>query len=181
MNELKMIPLTEKYLELVRSWRNMPEVSTYMYSDEHISKQHHRDWFSKILNDPTSEYWIIQYNMKPIGLANIVGINHILKSCHWAFYLGESAARGAGIGTGVELFVINHVFQDLGLNKLRCEVFTFNEKVIKMHEKFGFRREAYFREHCFKDGEFKDVVGLALLKRDWDRLKDGFRRIGNGK
>lgn len=181
MNELKMIPLDEKYQELVRNWRNMPEVSAYMYSEEHISEQHHKKWFSAVMDDPASEYWVIEHNKKPLGLASITKVDYTLKSCYWAFYLGESAARGAGVGTGVELFIINHVFQNLGLNKLRCEVFTFNEKVIKMHEKFGFRREGYYREHCPKNGEFKDVVGLALLRKDWDRLKDGFRGIANGK
>ena len=40
-----------------------------------------------------------------------------------------------------------------------------------MHEKFGFRREAYYREHCSKNGKFEDVVGLALLKSEWIQLK----------
>lgn len=177
MHDLKMIPLAETHKELVRKWRNMPEVSAYMYSDEHISEQEHNMWFSKIMNDSSCEFWIIQYNKKPLGLASISGIDQTLKSCYWAFYLGESAARGAGVGTGVELYVINHVFQNLGLNKLRCEVFTFNEKVIRMHEKFGFRREAYYREHCLKQGEYKDVVGLGLLKKDWDRVKKYYEEL----
>lgn len=57
------------------------------------------------------------------------------------------------------------------LNKLRCEVFTSNDKVIKMHEKFGFRREAYYREHCIKNSKKLDVVGLALLESEWRILE----------
>ena len=36
-----------------------------------------------------------------------------------------------------------------------------------MHEKFGFRREAYYREHCFKNEKPIDVVGLGMLKIEW--------------
>jgi hypothetical protein len=64
------------------------------------------------------------------------------------------------------------VFETLNLNKLRCEVFTFNDKVIKMHEKFGFRREAFYREHCFKIDGYKDVIGLALLANEWNVVKE---------
>lgn len=63
----------------------------------------------------------------------------------------------------------------MNLNKLRCEVFVHNDKVINMHEKFGFRREAYYREHCIKGNEKLDVVGLAILKKEWQQLKPIFK------
>jgi UDP-4-amino-4,6-dideoxy-N-acetyl-beta-L-altrosamine N-acetyltransferase len=44
-----------------------------------------------------------------------------------------------------------------------------------MHEKFGFRREAYYREHCIKGNEKLDVVGLAILKKEWQQLKPIFK------
>ena len=81
--------------------------------------------------------------------------------------LGETQARGQGVGAGVEYIVLQHVFGSLGLNKLCCEVFADNEAVWKLHQSFGFTREALLREHVFKDGAFRDVVGLGILARDW--------------
>jgi RimJ/RimL family protein N-acetyltransferase len=86
--------------------------------------------------------------------------------------LGDTSIRGAGIGSKVEYNVLQYVFETLKLNKLNCTVFPFNESVIKMHEGFGFRREAYFRQHVLKDGVYYDVVGLALLKSEWITLKE---------
>ena len=40
-----------------------------------------------------------------------------------------------------------------------------------MHEKFGFRREAFYRQHVLKDNKFLDVVGLALLKQEWKQIR----------
>ena len=71
--------------------------------------------------------------------------------------------------------VLDYVFDTLKLNKLLCEVFVDNDKVITLHEKFGFRRESYFREHIRKNGIYKDVIGLALLKREWSQLCDILR------
>lgn len=162
----------EKDIEMVRNWRNSEEVSKYMYTDAKITKDQQAKWFEKISDSKNSKYWIIEYDGKPLGLASITDINYNLQSCFWAFYLGDTSVRGAGIGSKVEYNIINYVFNELNLNKLRCEVFVFNDKVIKMHEKFGFRREAYFREHCIKNDNRIDVVGLGLLKTDWEMIND---------
>ncbi|HOU98298.1 MAG TPA: UDP-4-amino-4,6-dideoxy-N-acetyl-beta-L-altrosamine N-acetyltransferase [Bacteroidales bacterium] len=172
MEDIKLQELTEQHLELVRNWRNSIEVSQYMYTDEIISKEQQIAWFKKVSSNPSYKYWIISYNEKYLGVANLYDINKNLSSCYWAFYLGDTSIRGAGIGAKVEFNVLKYVFEELNLNKLRCEVFVFNDMVIKMHEKFGFRREAYYREHCFKNGKFQDAVGLAMLKSEWEQIKD---------
>jgi UDP-4-amino-4,6-dideoxy-N-acetyl-beta-L-altrosamine N-acetyltransferase len=160
---------------MVRNWRNSEDVSQYMYSDEIITPEMQKKWFQKINSDTSSKFWIISYEGKSLGLASITKIDHVLKSCYWAFYLGDTSIRGAGIGAKVEYNLLSHVFNEMNLNKLCCEVFVSNDMVIKMHEKFGFRREAYYREHCFKNGKFEDAVGLAMLKREWDLLKDYYK------
>lgn len=171
MNDIILKPLSASDLELVRNWRNSSDVSKYMYTDTYITEENQKKWFNKVKDDPTSKYWIIEYQEKPLGLASISEINRNLSSCFWAFYLGDTSVRGVGIGSKVEFNVIEYVFNELNLNKLRCEVFSFNEKVIAMHEKFGFVKEAFFREHCIKNGEKIDVVGLGLIKSDWEKCK----------
>lgn len=170
--DIKLRDLNQSDLEKVRNWRNSEDVSKYMYTSNIILKEQQLSWFNKIKDDSTSKYWIIEYDGKDLGLISLTGISNVLGSCYWAFYLGDTGIRGAGIGGKVEYNVLNYVFEELKLNKLRCEVFVFNDNVIKMHEKFGFRREAYYREHCKKDGKFNDVVGLAILKSEWNVLKD---------
>ncbi len=176
MTDIVLKPLQREDLEMVRTWRNSPEVSSYMYSEKQISEEEQSLWFDRLATDKTSKYWIISSNDRPLGVANITAINTTLQSCYWAFYIGDTSVRGGGIGAKVEYNVLKYVFEELKLNKLRCEVFVFNDKVIKMHEKFGFRREAYYREHCMKNKEFHDVVGLALLKSEWLQMKESLRK-----
>ena len=114
---------------------------------------------------------MIEYK-KPIGVASLTGINKTLNNCYFGFYLGDTASKRVGIGAKVEYALLNYVFETLKLNKLRCEVFDFNNQVIRLHEKFGFRREAFYREHCYKNGSFQNVIGLALLKSEWKMIKN---------
>ena len=178
--DIELIPIEEKHLELVRNWRNSEEVSSFMYTSDFITPEDQKNWYRKISACPTSRYWIIKYDGKLLGVVSITEISHVFDSCFWAFYLGDTSVRGAGIGAKVEYKILNYVFDELNLNKLRCEVLTFNEKVIAMHEKFGFRREAYYRQHVKKDGVYYDVVGLAMLKKEWEQLKEyHYNRIYN--
>ena len=175
MKDICLIKLVREDIELVRTWRNSSEVAPYMYNENYIERDEQIKWFERVESESNSKYWIIEYEGKKLGLASITNIDKTLKSCYWAFYLGDLSVRGAGIGAKVEYNIIEYVFDVLQLNKLRCEVFVSNSKVITMHEKFGFRREAYYREHCIKGNEKLDVVGLGLLKDDWQIYREIMR------
>ena len=171
MKTVVLRDIRESDLELIRKWRSSDEVNKFMYTNANPSKEQQIRWFHQIQKDETCKYWMIEFEGTPLGVANLLNINKTFDSCEWAFYLGDTSIRGQGIGSKVEFQVIEYVFNMLGLNKLKCEVIDFNSKVIQMHENFGFRREAFFRDHFLKNGTHHDVVGLSLLKRDWDKIK----------
>jgi UDP-4-amino-4,6-dideoxy-N-acetyl-beta-L-altrosamine N-acetyltransferase len=155
------------------AWRNSPEVAAFMYSDHLISQAEHDRWFEGALVATDRRYWIIEADGAPAGLANLARIDRTARRCEWAYYLGEPATRGKGLGSRIEYIVLRHVFEAQGLNKLWCEVLVENEAVWKLHQSFGFTREALFRDHVWKDGRFQDVVGLGMLARDWEAARPG--------
>ncbi len=168
---VQLRPLTSEDSAQVLRWRNSPEVAAHMYSDHAISDSEHDRWLEAALSAGDRAYWIILYDQAAIGLANIVRIDLAARRCEWAYYLGSADTRGKGIGAAVEYIVLDHVFGTRGLNKLWCEVFVENEAVWKLHESFGFQREAHLRQHIYKRGRFLDVYGLGLLAADWDRVR----------
>ena len=160
-------PATAEDRDRLLEWRNQPEVARWMYTDHRITSEDHAHWFATALVDPRRRYWVIEADGKPVGLANLYDLAPEHGRSSWAYYLADPSTRGQGIGAVVEYWVIEHVFGGLGLNKLWCEVLIDNEGVWKLHEGFGFHREALFRQHVIKDGAPADVVGLGLLKSDW--------------
>jgi UDP-4-amino-4,6-dideoxy-N-acetyl-beta-L-altrosamine N-acetyltransferase len=157
--------------ERLLAWRNSPEVAAYMYTDHKITQAEHDRWFAGALTAEDRRYWIIELDGEPVGLANLARIDPIVRRCDWAYYLAEPSTRGRGVGAQVEYIVLRHVFESMGYHKLWCEVLLDNEAVWKLHESFGFRREATYREHVCKGGRFQDVVGLGMLKADWEAAK----------
>jgi UDP-4-amino-4,6-dideoxy-N-acetyl-beta-L-altrosamine N-acetyltransferase len=154
-------------------WRNRPEVAAYMYTDHRISPEAHARWFAGALAAADRRYWIIELDDAAVGLANLAGIDPVRRRCEWAYYLAEPEVRGRGVGAAVEFAMVDHVFAGLGLHKLWCEVLVENEAVWRLHESFGFKREALYRDHVWKADRFQDVVGLGLLAPDWARARAG--------
>lgn len=171
---LKLRKIREDDLAMVMNWRMDPDVTKYMYTDPKLDMEKQRMWFKAISVDETSKYWIINYDDIDVGLISITGFDSQNKRCSWAYYVADKNMRGKGIGVAVECNVYDYVFNRLGLEKLCCEVFSFNDKVVQLHEKFGSRREGYLRNHIIKDGKSYDVVSLAILKAEWTGIRKGF-------
>jgi UDP-4-amino-4,6-dideoxy-N-acetyl-beta-L-altrosamine N-acetyltransferase len=143
-----------------------------MYTDHAISETEHAAWLEAALTREDRRYWIILDAERPVGLANLARIDRTNRRCDWAYYIGETGTRGRGVGASVEYLVLNTVFGPMGLNKLACEVFLANEAVWRLHESFGFVREAHYRDHVWKAGRFHDVYGLAILAADWSARRN---------
>ena len=160
------------------AWRNQPEVARGMYGDHVITPEDPERWFASALADTRRRYWIIDLDGLPTGLANFYDIDPANRKAAWAYYLADPSTRGKGVGAFVEFWMIEHAFGQLGLGKLWCEVLSENEAVWKLHESFGFRREALFRAHVWKAGAPLDVVGLGLLASDWTAQRpESLRRL----
>ena len=157
--------------EKIYRWRNSPDVAKYMYTDHQITEEEHNRWFDAILNDRSHKYWIIVYDKEDIGLVNLYDIDQHNKRCFWAFYITSQNVRGKGAGSFVEYYMLKYVFEDLAYNKLCCEVLYSNQAVVDMHKSFGFQEEGLFRQHRLKNGQFMDVVALAMLRSEWDEKK----------
>lgn len=169
--------LRESDLETVMRWRMKPEVSQYMYTDPVLTIDGQRRWYDRIRASDRDRVWIIELTDgdRAVGLLSLSEIDRVNSRCSWAYYLGETDVRGAGLARALEMAVYGHVFDTLGLNKLCCEVLASNERVVALHEKFGSRVEGVARQHIRKNGVFLDVVRMGMLAADWPAVRERFK------
>jgi len=160
----------ESDLEMIMNWRMSPEVTKYMYTDPVLTLEDQHNWFKKLKESNANEkYWIIELeNGTPVGLMSVNNIDYINDQASWAYYIGSTEARGKGLGRILECNMYDYAFEILNLNKLWCEVFEFNEKVIMMHEKFGSKVEGKLTDHIKKNGKYFNVVRMAILRKEWE-------------
>lgn len=156
-------------LELMRSWRNAPNVRANMYTRHEISAQEHLAWWARISARDDQRYFMYERGGTPQGIVAFTGIDVLSNNSTWAFYAAPAAAKGTG--SRMELLALNHAFDELNLHKLNCEVLAFNAPVIKLHEKFGFKVEGVLREQHRVDEQYVDVYRLGMLAREWAALR----------
>ena len=166
----------EADLETVMRWRMLPEVTQYMYTDPVLTLPQQRAWFERISASDRDIVWIIESvgddgAAQGIGVLSLTEIDRVNQRCAWAYYLGELGARGMGLAKALELSICAYVFDTLGLNKLWCEVFAFNDRVVALHEKFGSKVEGVARQHIFKNGAWHDVVRMGILRSEWEEQR----------
>lgn len=161
-------------LDMIRSWRNNPDVRRFMYTRHEISKDEHTLWWQRVSELNNFVSLIFEYNNVSMGYVSFSNINILDKKCDWAFYLSKDAIRG--IGSLVEFLALEYAFEKILINKLKCEVFSFNQSVIKMHHKFGFSEEGVLRREHFYDGEFFDICLLASFREDWLANKETYKK-----
>lgn len=162
--------------ERVLQWRNSDRVRAYMYTDHIIGIEEHRAWFEKVQQNQNMLYLICELQNRPIGLVCFTDIDRYNQNCSWGFYLGETDVP-SGSGACMEFLALEYAFEILKIRKLCCEVFDFNDKVIKLHKKFLFEEEGRLIKHRMKNGDYHDIVCLYLFRETWLQNKDKFSKI----
>ena len=152
-------------LAMVLSWRNHPEVRKYMFSSHEISWEEHKAWFERERTDPAIECFLYTERDRPLGVVTFCPLHREQGNCFWGFYKHPGAPRG--IGLKMEYAALEYAFGELGLHKVNSEVIAFNEAVIRMQRKVGFREEGRFRDFFYDGSAYHDVVRFGMLEREW--------------
>ena len=67
-------------------------------------------------------------------------------------------------------------FDVLNLNRVQVEVFSDNIVAIRLYSEF-FQKEGTLRKFKFKNGVFKDIITMSILKEEWLSKKDKWRDL----
>lgn len=104
-----------------------------------------------------------------IGFCMIAFIDTYNKSCKLGITIGEKNEWGKGYAKEAVNELIRYCFEELNMNRIGVEIYSFNDRSIKLFEGLGFVREGIIRELVFKKGKFEDEYVYGLLRRDWEK------------
>ena len=104
---------------------------------------------------------------RPIGTIGLFELDQTNGSAGIGITIGDPADTGAGLGTDALEALLDFGFGQLRMERLWLHVYDENARAIRSYEKAGFVREGVLRHHGYFDGEFKDVVAMAILRDEW--------------
>nr|WP_206076217.1 GNAT family protein [Marinitoga lauensis] len=74
-----------------------------------------------------------------------------------------------GYGTEAMKLLVNFIFDEMNINKVKLHVFSFNKRAIRSYEKVGFKVEGVLREQIFREGKYHDEIIMGILRREWQK------------
>ncbi|MBF5058084.1 N-acetyltransferase GCN5 [Alcanivorax sp. 521-1] len=169
MPEATLRDLQQSDLDLLRHWRNHPDVRRYMYTRHEIGESEHRRWFERAHADPARHLWLFELCGRPAGFVNLTERGGGVAD--WGFYLAPDAPRGSGWELGK--LALRRAFTSLGLSKVCGEALAYNERSIRFHVRLGFHEEGRLREQHDDGDDRHDVICFGLLRREWAGREGG--------
>jgi len=78
--------------------------------------------------------------------------------------IGERAYLSKGYGSDALLTLCRFGFEEMGLNRIALEVWSFNEHAMRCYRRCGFVEEARLREDLYAGGRYYDNVVMSMLR-----------------
>jgi len=153
-------------LEMVRSWRNHPDVRCHMLTQHEISAEEHAQWFGRVQQDPQRHVVLVHEQQQPLGLVHFTPVNpHGVVD--WGFYLTPQAPKGSG--SKLARMALNYAFKQQGWHKVCGQVISINAASRRFHLKMGFTLEGVWRQQVWINREWLSLWCYGLLADDWKR------------
>jgi RimJ/RimL family protein N-acetyltransferase len=163
-------PLEPFDLEALYVYKNDPGIAVllggfsngYSMTDLHDWLESHRQREDEIL-------WAIARfdNNHCVGHVGLYQIDHRVRMAEFAIMIGERTAWGQGLGRACTQFALDYGFTQLNLNRIQLSVLASNQRAIRLYRNLGFSDEGRLRQAQFKNGEYIDVLLMAVLRGEY--------------
>ncbi|MFJ8911935.1 GNAT family N-acetyltransferase [Amycolatopsis sp. NPDC102389] len=160
--------LDETYFEPAWQASGEPETNRLTGTHATFTEEQIRKWLaSRPGLDDRADYAILRKEDRAyVGEVVLSGIDEDNRSGAFRIALTGPEVFGKGYGTEATKLLLDYAFDVVGLHRVSLEVFDYNPRAQRVYEKAGFVREGIQREALWWDGEWHDVVTMAVLKTD---------------
>ena len=101
-----------------------------------------------------------------IGNVYLTGINYVNRTAESHILIGDKDYWGQGYAKEALLEILDYGFNERGLNRVEAHINADNSASLRMHEKCGYKRDGVLRQAIYKNGRYKDVVVMSILKEE---------------
>lgn len=165
--KVKLRPITIEDTVMIVKWRNAQEVQKNFIFREPFTEEMHMNWMkTKVANGDVIQYIIEDSaSEKPVGSVYFRDINYFYDSAEYGIFIGESFARGNGLGSETFKLFTDFGMNILGLHRISVRVLTENVISYKSCLNAGFQKEGCFKDMVKLDGKYRDVIFMAIVSK----------------
>lgn len=132
--------LTHDKIEMLRQWRNDPEIRQNMVYRETITPEMQERWFAN-LDLSRNFYFIVEYKGIEIGMVNIKNMDHVKKDGENGIIIYNEKFRGTDIPYRAFLVMYDWFFEELGYNNTYSHILITNPASKRLGEFMGYDKD----------------------------------------
>jgi len=157
--------LEKEDLSLIVRWKNEAYEEFYEYP---LSNSGQEIWFEKYLRNSDFIFIIHELFSDQVGMSSLYNIDNRNRNAEFGRFVIDKEFRGKGYGKEALILTLDYAFKHLNLNRVYLDTFEYNEKVINLYKKIGFKQEGLKLQHIYKNGKYNNLVCMSLLKEDYN-------------
>lgn len=169
-NKIKLRKLTDADFEKFKEIEGNMENRLLMEDDIPFppTDENHRSFIDQISANKEEYTFAIEKldTTEFIGTIGLFRFNWKNGTCYVGIAIHQDQ-QNKGYGTDAMQTLVDFIFTNLNLNKVKLDVFSFNPGAIRSYQKCGFKTEGILRDEIFRFGQFHDVHAMGILRREW--------------
>ncbi len=127
--------LTEDKIELVRTWRNDPKISSTMFFQDYITTEMQQKWFNRVKD--VDLYFIVVYQGEEIGLINVKNIDSKKRTGETGVFIYEDKYLNTDIAYRAHLVMFDYIYGELDFVSTYAHIRIDNPKASRFSQFLG--------------------------------------------
>lgn len=165
-SRVRITLLQEDDLAFLHLWKTQIDIS-YITSKaiQHISLEERQRRFK----EKTPSIFAIRriVDDRLVGEISLYDLNPKNRSAGVGYFTAADYRQQGYTKEGLGL-LLNHLFKQVGLNKVMADTGAFNQASIALLKSLGFRQDGCLRQHQLLDGVLHDQLLFSLLAEEWE-------------
>lgn len=162
--------IEETDLNQLLEWRNGPDLRRYFREYRELNFAQQMKWFNdKVNNDnSTRMFSIVELeSSRLLGACGLCYIDWINRTADFSIYIGaDNLYVDSKFAPDAAKVLITYAYDELGLNRLWSEIYSFDAKKKTFFEGLKFSLDGRHRETHWAEGSWCDSLFYSLLKAD---------------
>ena len=148
-------------------WMNDPNIVRTLKSRYPIAFSTEVEWLERAMHPaPAERHFAVERkdDRTHIGNASIHDIDWVSRTAWFGLFIGEPTAWNRGFGSDAIETLVRFAFDDMNLQKMRINVFDYNERAKHVLETRGFVQEGKLARDFYREGTWHDIVILSKFR-----------------
>ena len=169
-------------IDTLYSWESDIELSIWSGWTSPSSRAAFRHKFEQRITKPEKDLMMlgIEFEGRLVGYVQLALIDHYEQRAAVGVLVGEKSMWGRGIASTALRILLDYAFTVKGLARVYAEVYSFNQRSLRLMERIGFQKEGILRQHEIHNGVRQDMHVFGMLKSEfYQKYETLFRLPGS--